>query len=320
MGHGTPLPLLRPMLPVSARPFDSESHYFEVKWDGYRAMAYLSYGETRLRSRNLLDISPVFPELGDIHRRVDCLPALLDGELVVFQKGIPSFASIQARGRLSDQVKIRRISSVMPAVYIVFDILYASGKSVMGERLSVRKEILASSVNGNRHLALSEFITGSGLLFAGAARDRGLEGIMAKSVDSAYLPGKRSPAWKKIRFTRETDLVIFGFTRGKGAGKLGSLLLCGFSGDRAVYAGRVGTGFSRETGDDLIEKLNAIRTVNPVVKLPQGEAAGAIWVRPELVCTVEYLERTGDGRLRHPSFKGLRFDKGPAECNIMNTE
>ena len=125
-----PLPLIRPMLAVNSLPFDSDLHLFEVKWDGYRGLLYLD-GNTSLRSRNLLDLTGKFPELGHLHQRVARKPAILDGEVVVFEKGKPSFTRLQARGRLNNVQGIKRVSIESPAVYIAFDVLYAGGKSVM---------------------------------------------------------------------------------------------------------------------------------------------------------------------------------------------
>lgn len=312
----TSIPLLKPMLAVSSQPFDSPEYFYEVKWDGYRALAYLDTGVTVLRSRNLLEITGVFPELGGIHRGVKSLPALLDGEVVVFSGGRPSFGAIQSRGRLTSPVKIKRASEMLPAVYLAFDVLYAGGRPVMDEPLWRRKEILAREAQGTGPLVVSEYVPENGVLFAQAAREQGLEGIMAKAVNSPYLPGKRSPYWKKVRHTREADLGICGYSAGKGGRRLGALLLCGSDKGKNVYAGKVGTGFNRETEEDLVKRLQKIRTETPPLAVPRKEAAGVTWVRPHLVCTVEYLERTGEGYLRHPSFKGLRFDKEFAECGL----
>jgi len=316
MDDETSIPLLKPMLAVKSNPFDSEEYLFEVKWDGYRAMVYLDSGATQIRSRNQKDITGVFPELGNIHLRVNCLPALLDGEIVVMLGGKPSFGALQARGRLADPHKIKRASIISPALFLAFDILYASGTTVLKEALIRRKEILSGAVSGDSSLVISQFITGSGILFAKAALEQGLEGVMAKALGSPYLPGKRSTYWKKIRHTKEADLVVCGYRAGKGGRSLGSLLLCGYEKGEAVYMGKVGTGFSREVERDLMERLQPIRTAGPTVDVPGEEARGVLWVRPELVCAVEYLEKTAEGYLRHPTFKGLRFDKEVNECGL----
>lgn len=314
MERRNPIPLIRPMLAVKSDPFDSPDFLYEVKWDGYRALAYLDSGGTELRSRNQLEITAGFPELGGLHRAVKELPALLDGEVVVFSGGRPSFGSLQARGRLSDRLKIRRAAELAPALYLAFDVLYISGLPVLGDPLERRKQILAASVREDPHLVVSDFVRGSGILFTRAARERGLEGTVAKALNSPYLPGKRSSYWKKTRFTREADLAVCGFRAGKGGRKLGALVLCGYRNGALVYSGKVGTGFDRKTEEDLIRRLLPLRTDRPPVAVPREEAGGVNWVTPRLVCSVEYLEKTGDGFLRHPSFKGLRSDKGLEEC------
>lgn len=315
MAVRTAIPLIRPMLAVKSEPFDSSDYIFEVKWDGYRAMAYLDRGITRIRSRNMLDITGSFPELGDIHRNVGELPALLDGEVVVFSGGNPSFGELQSRGKLSDGSRIKRAAEKNPAVYVAFDILYISGRPVLEKPLECRKDLLTGAVEAGPRLAISEFIRGEGLLLYDAARQRGLEGVMAKVADSPYLPGKRSPYWKKIRHSREADLVICGYKAGQGGRRLGSLLLCCFDDGKPLYAGKVGTGFNRATELEIIERLGPLVMESPFLKVPRGESAGVTWVRPELVCSVQYLEKTGEGHLRHPSFRGLRPDKEPLECD-----
>jgi len=312
----TPIPLTRPMLAVKSDPFDSSDYFFEVKWDGYRAMAYLDSGVTEIRSRNLLDISGLFPELSCMHLNVRGLPALLDGELVVFSEGRPSFRELQSRGRLLDPGRIKRAAESSPARFLAFDILYVSGRAVLEETLERRKDLLAGAVKGDSVLAVPEFVRGEGLLLAGAARQKGLEGVVAKALKSPYLPGKRSPYWKKIRHTNEADLVICGYRAGKGGRKLGSLLLCSFEGGKLSFAGKVGTGFGREAEEELLPKLDSLKIESPPLPVPRGEKTGATWVRPVLVCAVQYLEITGDGYLRHPSFKGLRPDKEPRECSL----
>jgi ATP-dependent DNA ligase len=252
--------------------------------------------------------------LGGIHHNVSGLPALLDGEVVVFSGNSPSFGDLQARGRLSDAGKIKRAAEKNPAVYLAFDILYCAGRPVLEETLEHRKHLLAETVKGDAGLVIPEFVRGEGLLFAEAARQRGLEGVVAKAVKSPYLPGKRSSYWKKIRYAREADLVICGYKAGQGGRRLGSLLLCSFSGGQPLFAGKVGTGFSRGTEAEIIGRLGNLVAAEPYAAVPRGEAAGVTWVRPELVCTVKYLEKTREGYLRHPSFKGLRYDKDPLEC------
>ena len=314
MERTNPIPLTKPMLAIKSEAFDSQDYLYEVKWDGYRVMAYLDSTGTELRSRNQLDITASFPELSSLHLFVKGLPVLLDGEVVAFSGDNPSFSALQSRGRLSDSLKIRQASVNTPVLYVAFDILYLSNKSLLSEPLWRRKEILSDSVLGNKSLIVADFIIGQGILFAELARERGLEGVVAKNINGPYLPGKRTPYWKKIRHTNEADLVICGYIKGNGGRKLGSLMLCGYDSKRLVYSGKVGTGFNRETEEDLMRKLEPLQTEKPPVEVPRKETRDAVWVKPELICMVEYLEKTADGILRHPSFKGLRFDKKVEDC------
>ncbi|MBO8127601.1 MAG: ATP-dependent DNA ligase [Peptococcaceae bacterium] len=308
------LPLWRPMLACRAEPFDSPDYLFEVKWDGYRCLAYLEKTKTTLRSRNLRDLSPLFPELQKLHDMVVGWPAILDGEIVIMQKGKPSFAALQKRNQSQNAFKIERLSLEMPAVYVVFDILLWRGRPVLWEKIENRKELLAGILRKDAYLCLSEFITGDGTAFFDACAAKGLEGIMAKKLGSPYLPGKRSAYWKKIRTSRSADLVICGYQPGRGRRTLGSLLLCAWDGKGYVYQGRVGTGFTSDMEKELIKLLNQITIKEMPLRFRSPESQNVIWVEPVLVCTVEYTETTEDGLLRHPSFKGFRFDKAPREC------
>ncbi|HBC94070.1 MAG TPA: ATP-dependent DNA ligase, partial [Pelotomaculum sp.] len=220
------LPLVRPMLAVSSLPFDSGEHLFEIKWDGYRSLAYLD-NHTVIRSRNLVDLTEKFPELAGLHRRVKKLPAILDGEIVVFEDGKPSFTGLQARGRRDGIKRTDRAFAGRPAVFIAFDVLYTDSGSVMEKSLEERKVILEDMVEQADELVLSRFIYAEGLAYYDACVREGLEGVIAKRLDSVYLPGRRSNSWQKFKDTREADLVICGYQRGAGGRLLGSLLLGG---------------------------------------------------------------------------------------------
>lgn len=307
------IPLVYPMLAVSANPFDSENYIFEIKWDGYRCLAYLD-GGTELRSRNLHELTGIFPELNQLHHLVDRLPALLDGEIVIFQNGLPSFSALQTRGRLTDSVRIKQAAKKLQAVYMAFDLLYLDGAPVMAEPLAYRKEKLKEIIREGDLVQVPDYLRGEGILFAGACAKQGLEGVVAKKSDSLYLPGKRSANWKKIRHTREADLVICGYLRGRGGRRLGALVLGGYGQGGLLLQGKVGTGFSVQTETDLLARLKPLETGTPTLSFPGTAIRDVQWVKPELVCTVEYLALTRDGLLRHPSFKGLRFDKAAEEC------
>ncbi|MGB9802691.1 non-homologous end-joining DNA ligase, partial [Desulfofundulus sp.] len=267
MGEKSSLPLLRPMLAVAAEPFDSPDFLYEVKWDGYRVLAYLD-GCTVLRSRNLRDITTTFPELDELHRYVKKLPAIIDGEIVVIQDGLPSFAALQARGRLEDPLKAKNMASRYPAMLMAFDVLYAGGRPFLNEPLCRRKELLAEIVKPGDRVLVSEFVLNQGRAFTAACVARGLEGAMAKHLDSPYLPGRRSSYWRKFRRTREADLVICGYQMGRGQRRLGALVLGGYRGEELVYQGKVGTGFGRDEEEYLLGLLSRLVIPRPALDLP----------------------------------------------------
>jgi len=311
------LPLVRPMLAISSPPFDSSKHLFEIKWDGYRGLVYLD-NRTIIRSRNLIELTAKFPELSFLHRRVKKQPAILDGEIVVFEEGKPSFAGLQDRGRIDGTKGINRLCRERPAVFIAFDVLYSSGSSVMEKSLEARKEILAEMIEEGEELVLSRFILAEGLAFYNACVREGLEGVIAKRLDSKYQPGRRSNSWQKFKNTREADLVICGYQIGKGSRLLGSLILGGYRNGKLVYQGKTGTGFNEKEAVFLLEKLRKLEIDEKITGFPDSESKMVRWVRPVLVCTVNYLALTSDGYLRHPVYKGLRFDKTPEECGTAS--
>jgi len=314
------LPLLRPMLATSSKPFNSEEHLFEVKWDGYRCLSYLEGNTTVLYSRNGIDLTAKFPELAKMHEKVNSLPAILDGEIVVFEEGKPSFAALQSRGRMNDLKTIGLTSLERPGVFVVFDVLYSGGENAMDLPLVRRKELLEESVTGNEVIAISQFVKKDGLDFYSACVAQGLEGVMAKKLDSAYLPGRRSPYWQKFRHTREADLVICGYQHGSSGRGLGSLVLGGYREGRLVYQGKVGTGFSEREAGALLEGLRKLEVAEETLKVPREEKRRTVFVRPLLVCAVDFLTTTNEGYLRHPVYRGICRDKTPEECSAVERQ
>lgn len=304
------------MLAVSSLPFDSKKHLFEIKWDGYRGLAYLD-NSTIIRSRNLLDLTPKFPELSGLHQQIKKLPALLDGEIVVLENGKPSFAGLQSRGRMNVMKRISRASIERPAVFVAFDVLYAGGSSVMEESLEERKALLEEIVEPAGELILSKFILEKGLAFFDACVSAGLEGVIAKRLDGVYLPGRRSNSWQKFKNNREADLVICGYQKGTGGRLLGSLILGGYRDGQLFYQGKAGTGFNEQEAILLLKKLEKLTVDQKTLIIPPGEYKQVRWVKPVLVCTVSYLNLTNEGYLRHPVYKGLRADKKQEECELL---
>lgn len=313
-GKHPPLPLLKPMLAVPSQPFDHPEYLFEVKWDGYRCLAYLDRWETRLISRNQKDITATFPDLSELHRQVKDAPLVLDGEIIVMYRGLPSFDELQARAKLASPERVFRAAQKAPATYIAFDLLYRRGEPLLDRPLYARREQLQAVLEPGGHIFISEQVIREGVFFYRACVEKGLEGVVGKRYDGRYLPGQRSPLWKKVRCTREADLVICGYRRGRGGRLLGALLLGAWDGRGFVYQGMVGTGFTREEERELLQKLAALQVEKPLLTSVPPAGAGNVWVRPELVCRVAYLSLTRRGLLRHPVYKGLRTDKSPAQC------
>jgi DNA ligase D-like protein (predicted ligase) len=271
---------------------------FERKLDGIRCLAVKAGGVTRLYSRNELSLDDRFASL---KAALDDDPAdgfVIDGEAVAFVGERDSFAGLA--------------SGAARTFLYAFDVLHVGGRDVRDLPLPERRAILEGLLDWRDPLRMTEQMTGDGAqLLAQACRD-GWEGLIAKRADSPYL-SKRSKDWLKLKCTREQELVIGGYTAPRGTRTdLGALLVGHFEGDRLRYAGKVGTGFTRETLRDLAERLAPLeRPASPFDD--DGVPRAATWVEPELVAQVAFTEWTGDGRLRHPAFLGLRFDKPARE-------
>ena len=277
---------------------------YEIKWDGYRTIAFVDDGEVRLQSTNLLDLTPRWPELSGLPEGVHAARAVLDGETVVLAPdGTPRFELLQRHE--------------IPVTYVVFDVLSIDGNDTTGLPYEDRRRLLTELVTPGDHWFVPAHQIGGGRELLAAARDRSLEGIVAKRLGSTYQPGKRSPAWRKVKVRREQELVIGGWTKGGGNREdvFGSVLL-GYYDDGALrYAGAVGTGFDRRLLESLQQKFAELATDTCPFDPPPPTAVRrtARWVRPELVCEVAFAEWTFEGIVRQASFLGLRDDKDPRE-------
>ena len=296
--------LIRPMLATLSTEIPTgPSWVFEEKYDGIRALAYRSKKRVRLWSRNELDLTAGFP---DIASAVAALPGgdlVLDGELVIFdEKGVSRFQLLQRRGAGGR------------SEYAVFDLLEQDGVPLLGRPLSVRRAALEALVDGARALRLSRRMGKSGASAYATARKKGWEGIIAKDETSIYEPGARSRAWLKVKVRKQSEFVIGGFTAPAGSrAHLGALLVGLYDGTRLRYAGKVGSGYTGESLEDLATRLAPIRSdTSPFADAPRMK--DATWVKPKLVAQVAFAEWTADGKLRQPVFLGLRRDKSPREC------
>jgi bifunctional non-homologous end joining protein LigD len=309
-----------PMLATTASdlPPKQQEWAFEFKWDGVRAIVYVDGGRATAQSRNLLDITGSYPELRVLGEEVGSTRLVLDGELVVFDaQGRSDFGLLQQRMKLTGDA-VRRLMTQYPVTYLVFDVLYADGRNTMTLPYVERRAILDGLELNGAHWQTPPYFPGEGTAVRQASIDRGFEGIMAKRLDAAYYPGRRVDHWRKVKNVHRQEMVVGGWTKGEGAraGHLGSLLI-GYYDDegRLRYAGHVGTGFTQKTLEMVEKALKPLaRKDSPFDDpVPTAYAKKSTYVRPELVAEVEFTEWTRDGKLRHPSFKGLRYDKAAAE-------
>ncbi len=309
------------MLATLGQPPAGEGWAFEMKWDGQRAVAEVGDSQTRLFSRNGIDITETFPELiRPLADAVDGHAAVLDGEIVALDtKGRPSFARLQRRMHVLRPTA--RLVSDYPVTYYAFDVLGIDGKSSTTLPYLERRALLDGLALSGRQVQVPPFWTGvDGDRMLALAREHHLEGVVAKQVDSTYLPGRRAPTWVKTPLRKNTEAVVVGWVDGTGAARdgVGSLLLGAYDEDRRlVYIGHVGTGFTSAARRSLRDRLAAIeRPTSPLAAPPPArDSAGAHWVAPELVGDVEYRDYAGES-LRHPSWKGLRNDKSPDEVDL----
>ena len=314
---------IHPMLArLVEEPFDDPQWLYEVKWDGYRAVVFIQNGHARLVSRNQNDLTAEFPEIAQALQSLPAENAILDGEVVALDdEGRPSFSLMQQRtGMTSPGARGSRNRGV-PIVYYAFDLLYLNGFNLMTVPLEQRKALLQQMIPADKgFLRYSDHYAAQGRALYGVARDKGLEGIVAKSRTGIYVQ-KRSREWLKIKITRRQECVIAGYTDPKGSREnFGSIVLGLYDKNgKLVHVGNAGSGFSGATHLALWKKLNALRTD----KNPFGEKIESTrkphWIEPELVAEIKFSEWTHAGerggiKMRAPIFQGLRLDKKPREC------
>ncbi len=313
-------PRFEPMLAEGGwETFDDPGWWFEPKLDGIRCVAELSTGETVLRTRTGRDATEQYPELRMVHELVDQVNAVIDGEIVAFDDaGRPSFEVLQQRMNLTGQRTIARVAKSTPVSLVVFDLLWLDGRETTGLTLEQRRELLELIVEQDHRLQVTTHVQGDGKDFTKTASGLGLEGVMAKRTGSPYLPGRRSPDWRKIKIMNTQACVILGWTPGKGgrAGSFGALLVGAIDDGELRWVGQVGSGFTDRVLADLMAELEPLVRPNAPIHDPDLAAVkGATFVEPELVCEVRYLEMTKSTRkMRAPTFRGMRPDVPPEEC------
>jgi len=311
---------IAPMLAVAGElPLTDAGWAYEVKWDGVRAIVYAEHGRVRALSRGDRDLAAAFPELAEAAALLGRHSAILDGEVIALDPGgLPSFGLLQQRMHLTGASRVASRAREILAGYVVFDLLHLDGESLLPLPYDERRARLESLglagrsvVTGDSHREVS------GRELAEGLRRAGFEGVVAKRRESPYRPGRRSGGWRKVKNFITQEIVLGGWTAGEGqrAGSLGALLM-GIPDELGLrYAGKVGTGFSAAARADLLRRLAPLASaVSPFADpLERAEVAAAHWVRPVLVGEVRYGTRTADGRLRHAAWRGLRFDKDPAD-------
>jgi len=300
MPHG-----IQPMLATPVKKaFNHPDWSFEVKWDGYRAVAEIHEGRVSLYSRNLMPLDKKFTPIADALRKLR-FDAVLDGEIVaVDDEGRPDFQALQ---HYQDSGKAHLL-------YYVFDLLYFRGHDLTGLPLLRRKELLKKILPSMPKIRFSDHVLREGLLFYNAAKEKGLEGIIAKHSQSVYEAGRRSRRWLKVKTRFTQDAVIAGFTEPGGGRKyFGALILAVYEGDALTYIGHAGGGFSDKDLEDIHSKLETrVQKECPFTVQPETNAP-ATWVKPELVCEVALSSWTEDSVMRHPVFIRLREDKPARE-------
>jgi bifunctional non-homologous end joining protein LigD len=317
-----PLPAaLRPMLAVSgsAMPRDAQNWALEMKWDGVRALAFIESGRVRLMSRTERDITVAYPELAGLGHATDHKQLLLDGEVVVFGAGgWPEFEALQPRMHVTSAAQAALLAAQTPVTYLVFDLLQLDGRPLLEMGYRERRALLDGLGLAGPFWQTPPWFPGEDFqAVQGVSMAQRMEGVLAKRLDSAYVPGVRTDYWRKIKNVLRQEVIVAGYKPGQGnrTGQVGSLLIGVHEAGKLIYAGHVGTGFSVETLRMLGERLEPLRRPDSPfdVPVPPEHARNAVWVEPRLVIDVTFDRWTKQGRMRAPVYKGLRDDKDPAD-------
>ena len=303
-------------------PFSDDDWLFEVKWDGYRVETVVRDGKVRLWTRRHNDAAGYFPDLTGAPTWISAREAIVDGEVVALDaEGNPSFSLLQERTGIRGAPRAARAArgarrspeeiAAIPLVYQVFDLLHLDGRSLLDVPLEQRKRLLRSVLRPDPLVRYASHVVGDGDAFYDAARQRGLEGMVAKLASSRYEPGHRSKSWLKIKLRAEQEVVVAGWLEGKGSHRdLGSLIVAVHDDGKLRHAGQVGSGIDARTRRTLLERLTKLERADSALN-PTPRIKAAHWVEPKIVIRAEFAEWTSDGLLRQAAFKGMELDKDP---------
>lgn len=285
-------------------PFDDEHYIYELKLDGIRCVAYIEPKSVVLQNKRFKDVTEIYPELSELKK---CIKkrVILDGELVVLTDGKPNFYALQRRSLMGDKFKISLAAKKNPVQFAAYDILYYDGKDLTVIPLMKRKAILSENVKEGNGLSISRYIERNGKAFFNLAKQENLEGIVAKKKDGLYHIGKRTRDWVKIKVMQDEDLLILGYQPDEN-GQVKDLILGYYDNDGKLKCrGKVYLGISKEE-----RKIIAEFAENNTLKRPWFEKyKNAVWLKPQLVGTVHFMQETASGGMRQPVWKGLRDDK-----------
>jgi bifunctional non-homologous end joining protein LigD len=319
-----PMPTaIQPMLAsIAEDPFDDPNWLFEIKWDGYRVISFIENGKVRMVSRNQNDLGPRYPELRELPKLVNAKTAILDGEVVVLdEQGRPSFSLMQQRTGIRAHGRQAASHPELPIQYYVFDLLYLDGYDLRRVGLDDRKRALRQVLPPGELVRFSDHHAGQGIALFQVAKQKGLEGIVAKKCNSCY-EERRSREWLKIKITQTADCVIGGYTKPEGTRQyFGSLVLGLYNNKKQlIHVGHAGTGFNLARLKQIFEVLKEIESKKNPFTGPV-DAKNVHWVKPERVAEVKFSEWThetseGGLKLRAPVFLGLRDDKNPEDCTF----
>ena len=296
----------------AAEPFDSVSHCFEVAWDGVRALASVDGQGLRLWGRTLRDLTAQYPETQLLQELLP-LETVVDGELIVpDQAGRPDFTALQERQHAERPASVERAVRLHPVTYVVYDLLYLRGRSLLREPLHRRRTLLRDTLRTSGRIYVPDSVQGEGMAFFEAAQENGLQGIVAKRLDGLYHAGRRHPDWLLVQAVRREDFVILGYQPGSGGRLLESLIVGSYDGYGFRPVGKVVGGYDDAAARRLRQRLDNLPTGQP--QAGDRWAGPICWVQPSLVVMVKFSEWDAAGQLRFPIYSGTRPEVAPEDC------